>query len=751
MSLPISGSLGLPARLTRFFGRDSERAGLEAVLSHERLVTLTGAPGCGKTRLGIEIGSRLASRFGDGVWFVELAPVVTPKLTANAVGTALGVGERPGRPMEDTLVEALEDRQLLLILDNCEHVVEAAAALAGRLLELCPAVRVLATSRMPLGLPGEQVWAVTPLELDAAVELFTDRARLASSDSPVDDVSRSLLTRICSQVDGLPLAIELAAAWTRVLSLRQIADRLDHAVGLLKSRARTPTARQATMEASVDWSYRLLPAADQQLFDRLSVFTGGFDLAAAEAVAGPGTDVLAGLTALVDHSLVLTEPASDDPMRYRLLEPVRQCGAAWLGARGETDALRRRHAEHYLAVAGRFDVELREDRRAVAFHRLEQEEGNLTAALAWAREQHRPDLGLRLGAALAQFWELRGRVNEGRAWLEDMLSIDGADPDLRATALARAGRLAWRQRDYLQARALLEESLGLASEVGDQPGMARRLRSIALVVMSEGDPEGATRLCEQSVAIFRRHEDHRGLVWALIFLGLARITADDLIGGIAHIREALTLNCGLESLAATAYANLCLSHAAGRLGDVTAERAHLTDAVAALNQMGGVVEEPDWLWAGAQLAASERRLHTALRVAGGAEALSRRSGSHLHERILAALSPRIDDVRAEVGPAVADRLAAEGSRMSVDELMAEAFAERDGAVGDATADPLSPREREVAQLVGRGLTNGAIAEHLFISRRTVESHVDHIKHKLGLVSRNEVMAWVLRQSFDPTP
>jgi predicted ATPase/DNA-binding CsgD family transcriptional regulator len=744
MGLSASDAGNLPVQLTRFFGRDAETAELDELLADERLVTLTGAPGCGKSRLGIELGRRVVARFGDGAWLVELSPVADPGRVPSVVGAVLGIAEGRGRSMADALTSALADRALLLILDNCEHVVDAAAELAARLVQECPAVRVLATSRLPLGLPGEQVWAVAPLGCEPAVDLFVDRARLASSDFRVDDTAGAQYVRICGQLDGLPLAIELAAAWTRVLSPAQIADRLDDASALLATAGRTASPRQQTMEATVEWSYRLLEPDAQQLFARLSVFAGGFDLAAAEEVARSDGDVLPGMTALVDHSLVQRDAVRHESMRYRLLEPLRQYGAARLAATGERESIRRRHAVHFLEVARRCDGELRGDRRLVALKRLEQEEGNFFAALDWALTQP-SDLGLRLGAALAQSWEVRGPVTQYRSYMKALLEVDTSDHRLRATISSRAARLAWRQQDHPQARELLEESMRGVRGLGDDLAVARRLRSLSLVALFEGDVESAAERGEQAIALFRSHGDERGAALALIQLGWARYFAGDVGVGDGSMRDAVSSSRRLGFAPGIALGLQGLTHGAQLLGDAASARSHLVDALAAVRDAGMTGGEPSWLWAGAVLAADEGRFDAALRLVGGAEAMGRVRGSGLEREVFRPLRPRLDRVFDAVDPGTARRLVAEGSKMSVEALVAEAVAEP-ALVG---GDRLSPREREVIELVGWGMTNGEIAERLFISKRTVESHVDHIKQKLGHGSRSQVIAWALRGSADP--
>jgi predicted ATPase/DNA-binding CsgD family transcriptional regulator len=728
----------LPVRLTRFVGRQTEAAELHGLVESAPVLTLVGAPGCGKTRLGVELAAQLAPRFRDGLCLAELAPIVDPESVATVVAGALGIGEEPGRPVADTLAEALAGSERLILLDNCEHVVDAAAELARQLVAASDSVRVVATSRAALGLAGEQVYRVPPLALDSAAELFVDRARLASNQFLADGTGPALVRRICERLDGLPLAIELTAAWTRVLSLGEILDRLDSALPLLRTSAGATGSRHATMEATVAWSYRLLRPVEQRTFDRLAVFAGSFDLDAAGAVAACGEDPLVALTSLVDQSLVVVEPVAAGPMRYRLLEPVRQCGDDNLVARGEGDPLRRRHAEHYLAVARRSDAELGGRQRALALQRLEQEEANLVSALEWARRE-RDELGLELGAALARFWELRGRVNDGRAWLDDLLTIDTPNRRLRATVLSRAGRLAWRQRDDRRARELLEESVAILRDLDDRLGVARRLRGLALVAMSEGDAGTAIRLCRRSADVFRAHDDPRGLAWALIFLGWAHYLDGDVDAGDRHMREAMVVNRPAGSVAATVNALLGLVYGAVSAGDVSSQRGHLVDAITAMRDGGGGVEEPDWLWAGAGLAVAEGRTRSAFRLAGAAEALRRHGGTQLPEQFIPPLERLLDPAGRTIGRARADRLKAEGARMTMTALMAEAIAEPEAA-GD---DPLTPREREIAELVAQGLTNVQIADRLVISKRTVESHVDHIKQKLGVGSRNQVMAWAL--------
>jgi predicted ATPase/DNA-binding CsgD family transcriptional regulator len=741
--LVVARTHGVQAQRAPLFGRESETAELAGVVMADRLVTVAGPPGCGKTRLSVEVAARVGSSLTDGSRLVEVASITDPRLLDEVTARALGIPDDPPRPLAETLTESLADMELLLVLDNCEHLVDAAAGLVERVVGTCPAVRIVVTSRIPLGLPGERVWQLRTLDLDAAVELFCHRARRAATNFVVGTAGRNLVEDICDRLDRLPLAVELTAAWAHVLSPAQILDRLDQALPLLRARDRATSARHETMEATVDWSRRLLSSAAQRLFEELSIFTGGFDLEAAEAVATPGSDVLAGVASLVEHSLLTVEPAVEAPMRYRMLEPVRQCGATALAERGDSDALRWRHAEHFSELARQCEADLRGSRRASALSRLAQEDANLLQAMEWARRE-RSERGMWLCVPLASVREVRGRVNDGRACLDEMLAIDAAPKDLRASALARAARLAWRQRDYEQAGLWLEESLEIERSRGERLRVARRLRSLALVSLSAGDLTAAVRHGEESVEILRADRDDQGLARALGILGLAHYLAGAGDLGDQRAQEALAVSRRAGSTATEAESLLILCFGTGFSGvDNVAGRRYLVDGVTILREAGGIGENPQWLWAGGVHAQFEGRTRAALRLAGKAAALGRQGGNYIADAVMRPVAAVLDRAKDELSPALADRLLAEGARMSVDELMREALADPD------EGDPLlSRREAEVADRVAEGLTNREVADRLFISPRTVESHVEHIKQKLGLTSRQQIMAWALRHGPD---
>jgi predicted ATPase/DNA-binding CsgD family transcriptional regulator len=723
--------------ITRFFGREAECSELVELVGWQRSLTLVGAPGCGKTRLAVEVCGRLADRYPAGLWFVELSSLTDPSLTSRAVADAVGARVPLLRSAEEALVDRLGSAECLLVLDNCEHVRDEVAVLVTRLLASCASVRVLATSRRALGLQDELVWWVPPLGRRPAVDMFRDRSRLATGRAQTED--GDTIDRICRRLDGLPLAIELIAAWTRVLTPSQILGRLDQALPLLSSRSRLAGSRHQAMEAAVDWSYELLEPAERLLFAELSVFSGGFDIEAVEAVA-PDRDVSAGLARLVEHSLVVAEPTAGGGgvSRYRLLEPLRQSAERRLAASGEQARTRRRHLDHFLERALRADAELRSSDPSAALARLDAEAGNLRVALRSSRDQP-DDVGLRLSTALAGAWALGGRVSEARAWIEEMLERGTSDRALLASALARAGRLAWRQLDYTAARKFVEQSLVVESELGDPLRIARRLRSLAMVALAQGQLDEAERLCERSIAAFRAHGDQHGLSLSLACLAIAAHFTGDHERGDRCAWEALALARATVNFAGIIYGLAGVAFGAVAKGDMTGLRALGSETASALRALGGILEDPGWMWTALAFASGEGRYRSALRLAGAIEDRARHDGVHFHEQFRRYMLPWLERARAHVGPAEAARLIEEGSHLDLEALIEEGLREPDG--GDRSVP--SAREREIAGLIAQGMSNVEIAERLVISKRTVESHVRSIKTKLGVARRAQVVSWAL--------
>jgi predicted ATPase/class 3 adenylate cyclase/DNA-binding CsgD family transcriptional regulator len=487
----------LPAQLTSFVGRSTELSQICELLSENRLLTLTGAGGAGKTRLAIQVAAQLTGEFSDGVWCVDLAPITDPELVPLTVARAFGLPDQPGRSTMDTLTRFIADRQMLVVLDNCEHLLDASAALVNALLATAAGLTLLATSREPIGVAGEVSWRVPSLSLaDEAVELFADRARRSRPDFAVSDENAAAVGEICRRLDGLPLAIELAAARVRALSLAEILDTLHDRFRLLTGGARTAVRRQQTLRASVDWSHALLTEPERVLFRRLAAFFGSFDLDAAQTVAG-GADVqryqvLDQLTLLVDKSLV----AADDSRgrtRYRLLETVRQYAAEKLSESGEADKVRTRHRDHYTALAVPLDTPAGSNYEQ-RVEQVETEIDNLRAALGWSLENSDIELALALASALQPLWLARGRIREGLAWFDAAL----ADLDahhLGVATVVRARALADRALLAIYAGAAesvdqAQQAVAIAREVDDPALLARALTACAPIAAYNAELAG---------------------------------------------------------------------------------------------------------------------------------------------------------------------------------------------------------------------------------------------------------------------
>jgi predicted ATPase len=512
----------LPLELSSFVGRGWETAEVEELLLGNRLLTLTGAGGSGKTRLALAVAHGVLDGYADGAWLVELAPLSDPDLVAQAVASVLGVRETPGTPLVDSLRAHLGSRQALLVLDNCEHLVGACADLASNLLRSCPGLRILATSRETLGVPGEAIFAVPPLSLPdprrlpapgglpeyEAVRLFVERARAVKADFSLDEGNALAVAQICYRLDGIPLAIELAAARVRVLSAGRISSRLDDSFSLLASGGRTAMARHGTLRATMDWSYELLSVEERGLLERLSVFAGGFTLEAVEFVgAGDDTaesDVLELMTSLVDKSLVQVEEHEGD-FRYRLLETVRQYGRERLGESREEAGIAERHADFFVGLAERAAPELKGHAQVAWLEHLEREHDNLRAAMRWLLERGEVETAVQLAWALRLFWYVRGRQREGYRYTAETLQLDGDLPaSVRAKALCAAGLMSYGLEGHERTRRLWEESAALFRQAEDEFGLAVSLAGMGLMILQQGDTERASALFEEALVLYRK-------------------------------------------------------------------------------------------------------------------------------------------------------------------------------------------------------------------------------------------------------
>jgi predicted ATPase/DNA-binding SARP family transcriptional activator/DNA-binding CsgD family transcriptional regulator len=774
--LPDAGKHNLPTPRTSFVGRERELIEVKRALAMTRLLTLTGAGGSGKTRLALKVAGDLVGVYPDGLWLVELAALLEPGLLPQEVAKALGVRELPGRPLTDTLVDALRDKEVLVVMDNCEHLVDTCACLVDALLASCPRLRVLATSREPLGVEGEALWRVPSLSvpdtdrLPAAGELtrydaarlFLDRVRLRLPDFDLTPENAHAVAEVCGRLEGIPLAIELATARVGALAVKEVAARLEDSLGFLSAGLRTAAPRQRTMRATLEWSHRLLSEPERVLFGRLSVFAGGWTLEAAEGVGSDGigkTDILHLLSRLVDKSLVVAETTGDGRGRYRMLEPVRQYAREKLEESGESDAVRHRHTAFFLSLAEEAEPELRRPQQEEWLKRLEREHDNVRSALSWALERGEAELGLRLVGALGEFWYTRGHLDEGQRWLQAALANNGSLlVPRRVKALAWAGYIAWEQGDYEWSTALGEESLVLSRNLGDQSGVAAALHGLGTVALHRNECEKASAALEEALALRLALGDTMGVGRVLQALGLVAVAHHDYRQAIALHEEGLPLaremgdKLGLVLLlgqGALAYLGL---------GDYQQARVLCAEGLELSRQLRHRHTLVYILHIAAVLTISQGDPLRSARLWEAAEALRRAIGATLSAVSRYVYGPYIVTARARVSEAAWEAASAEGRAMTPEQAVEYALSEEEPAPPAAPTVPEEPsagtvasklarREREVAGLVACGLTNRQIASELSISEHTVANHVAKILRKLGLGSRSQITAWVVEQRW----
>lgn len=761
----------LPARRTSFVGRERELLEVKRELAMTRMLTLTGAGGSGKTRLALETARDLAGAYPDGAWLVELAPLSQPSLMPQAVASVLGVREQADRPLEGTLAEALRARTLLLLLDNCEHLVDAAARLADLLLDACPKVRLLATSREALGVAGEVNWPVPPLPLPdpektptaaeiegyGSARLFVERALYRPSAFVLTEENARAVADICRRLDGIPLAIELAAARVGAMAVEQVSERLSDSLGLLTGGGRTATARQQTLRGSLDWSYDLLDDRERDLFARLSAFAGGWTLEAAEALepahAREG-EVLDGISRLVDKSLVLAGPSSGGAVRYGMLEPLRQYAREKLEEGGKAEAVRRRHATFFVALAEEAEPMLEEGDQAAWVERLGREHPNLRAALSWSLEAE-PEMCLRLAGAVWRFWQMRGHLGEGRRWLDEALERGGGGI-MRARALRAAGALAWTQGDYRSAEPAFEESLALSREAGDGWTAARALNGLGSVARDLGDHARARTFLEESLVLWRGLENSEGVAQALQNLGGVAFYQGDHARAMGYWEESLAI-----------YREIGEKHASAislnNLGEVARIRGEHDRAAELGLKSLALFREIDDRWAIFQSMISLGRLELAREDYDRAARLFA-SAQTLRETIGAALSPaensdyerNVADARSALGETTFATSWEAGSSLGQELAVEYALSGMTGAPATSghptpagPPDGLTRREEEVAVLAARGLTNRRIGQELSISEHTAATHVRRILRKLGLASRYQLAARAAERRWSP--
>jgi non-specific serine/threonine protein kinase len=744
----------LPAELSSFVGRQRELAEIRRELGQARLLTLTGLGGVGKSRLAVRTARQCERVFADGVWLVELAPLTEPSLVPVAVARGLGLGDELGPDVEQALADHVEGRRILLVLDNCEHVLPASAALVGRLLRAGADVRVLATSREPLGVEGEVVYQLAPLSQPEAVSLFRERARAAQPGFEVTASNQPSVNRLCRTLDGIPLAIEFAAVRLRALSLDQIVERLANELDLPGSTVGGRPARQQTLRATMNWSHDLLAEPDQVLWRRLSTFAGGFELEAAEEVCAgdplASSRVLGGVVGLVERSVVVRDQPARRT-RYRLLEPVRQYGRERLRAAGEETALRQRHLRWCARLAGAEAERWWGPNQDEVLERLSAEHENLRAALAHAQETpEEAAIGLAICADTWFFWHAQSHAGEGRRWLMALLDRAPERTTHRAAGLAALGMLRMLQNDAAGAGPVLEEGLALARELGDPDTVVLALGRLGMGAAARRDLGRAAALTEEAVRVAREAGHASGLATALSQYARVALGRRDAEVAIAAYRECVDLCRDAGERWVRQRALLPLAVALSDRADHAAAQRLGRESLLIARDLG---DDRMVVWSIEGLAwsrAAEGRAEDAAVLLGAAAAVRGDEPSSVYAADRERTERCRDAARAALGEVAFERAFGRGTSLDRDAAIALAAGEvttRRRHVAQAPDSPLSEREREIAALVADGLSNRDIADRLSISVRTAENHVSHVLVKLGLRSRSQLTRWVTQRAI----
>jgi predicted ATPase/DNA-binding CsgD family transcriptional regulator len=757
----------LPADATTFVGRRSEVAEVRRLLSDARLVTLTGVGGVGKTRLALRIATGMQRAFHDGVWLVDLTKLSDPSMVVQAVVETLQIHDQSSREPLQILAGHLRDRQVLLVLDNCEHLLQECAALADALLRAAPGLRLLATSRQALNIPDEHTMPVAPLTLpenglesppgdlsaqSGAVALFVDRAVAVHHDFVLTAANQSAVVGICRRLDGIPLAIELAVARLRTLTPEQILERLDDRYKLLTTGPRSAPRRHQTLQALIDWSFERLSTAEQLLWMRTSVFSGNFDLAAAEAVcAGDGIkteDVIDLVAELIDKSILVREE-NGRVARYRQLDTLREYGRRKLAVLGEEARIRLRHRDYYLHIAARTAVEQFGPNQVEWFSRLTADYADLRAAMDYCLVT--PDEGQngqRMAADLLFHWVRSYYLSEGRRWLDRLLAADTTPTRARADALWTDSWLAIIQGDITTARVMLDE----ARRLGEQFDSPRVLGYVALfsgfAAMYSGDTETALRRYDEARHLHLAAGNQHGLALTFIRLCMAYSFLGDSDRAIAMGEECVKLSDAVGDIWCKAYALMALGIDVWRQGDTRRATMLEQESLRMNRSLDGRLGIALNLEVLAWVSASAGQFQHAARLLGVLQTLKRSTGAPLsgYGHLAAPHEECVTRVRDALGTDGYDAMVRQGAGLRMDQAIALALREKEHHERPTSmrndVAHLTRREREIAELVAKGRSNKEIAATLVIAQRTAESHVENILVKLGFTSRAQIAAWV---------
>ena len=753
---PQVTSTALPIELTSFVGREHELQVLERLLKEARVCTITGAGGSGKTRLALQLARRALPFNPDGVHFAEFGNIRDASLFTQQLALVLDLREVPGHDLVATLTTHIQDKRMLLLLDGCEHLVEIAARVVDQLLRACPSLTFLVTSQEALNVPGEVAWRIPSLSVPAeeeadlerlrqsdAVRLFVERARLVSPHFHLNRTVAPAITEICRRLDGLPLAIELAAARVRVMPVEEVLQRLEDRFRLLTGGSRTAMARQQTLRATVDWSYQQLTESEQIFFRRLAVFSGSFGLEAAERVCWNETEMressLEILSRLVDRSMVIPDSVSS-PARYRLLETLRQYGQEKLRDPSDED-IRSRHAEYFVGVAEDAELKLRGPEQLLWHDRLGPDHANFRAALIWAARQDQ-ELALRLVGALGRYWYVSGHISELRDWLNATLTGNPPRGKYLSRALLTAGLSALWSGEYALSAHYAGQALEIAKEYAEQQDIGTALNQMGLAAHFTKHYQDADRLFREALAIRKQDKDRTLAAYCLNNLGLVAYDTGRLDEAEALISESITATDEARAV----YSRLTLLDSLGRvkLAQGAIESAHLlfVEVLETAHQMGDLLSVGDGLEGLSRIAAKLSNPRQALLLAGAAARLRARIGYRPPDAWLQRFEADLDRARADLN----DEAAAvdawnEGYALPLADAVRLALAPASVAASLRRSDTLSKREWQVADLIVQGLSNRQIGIRLHLSERTVDSHVEHIRNKLGFHSRTQIAAW----------
>ncbi|SDD37735.1 ATP-binding protein [Actinokineospora iranica] len=760
---------GRPAEVTSYIGRRHEIAEARKLLETGRLVTLTGPGGVGKTRLAHRIAAAVGRQFPDGVAFIELAELRDPELLANLVADKLGLRDQSARAAADTVAEHLRERAMLLVLDNCEHLVVACAHLAGRLIASCPRLVIVATSRQSLSVDGEHLLWVPPLAVPRevgspaelanyeSVRLFVDRATAVLPSFEITEENCADLAQLCARLEGLPLAIELAAVRCRSMSVRQIAERLSRRLSLLTMGSRTAPERQQTLRATIDWSYSLCSRGEQLVWERASVFSGSFDLAAAEHVCGGSgverAQVLDLIDGLLDKSVLIREE-HQGIARFRMLETLREYAQDRLDRGGERLRVSRLHRDWYAGLIERFEAEWLSARQVDWVDRLRQDHANLRVALDFCvTDPADAVIGLRMATRLDDYWGIRGFHTEARLWLDRALAAAAPDAPERAAALRMSGWFALLQDDVQVGVSRLAEAGELLAASADPVQEAYLAHAWGMAALFSGDLAKAAETFAEVLSAFRAHGELRGELFTLFIYGYTLGVGGDPGAGRAMLREAVDTSSATGETFWRAWALWALAQIEISDGDVDAADRAGKEALRLERTFGNRLGEAFSTDLLAWVAQRQGRHARAAMLFGAASAIWTMIGSSpsMSSEFKRPHDEYLKLNRQALGEPAFQKSFAEGRALPSDLAMHYALEEdtAEAAVDSERLGPLTKREFEIAQLVAEGLTNREIAGRLTIARRTAESHVEHILTKLGFTTRTQIAAWVARESVGP--